>query len=180
MNHIGGTRDGFESLTFLVSLCTNKDIMVEVGVYTGESLFFYGENFKRCIGVDPWKNGYPPGDAGATSAERAYPMFLDNLKEWEATGKNNIEYMKLRGDEACLQFEDNSLDFVYIDAEHTEKGVADDIKCWYSKVKIGGVIAGHDYDKPGIKPGVDGVLKDVLVKGMDWYIIKTGRDNNEL
>jgi hypothetical protein len=42
-------------------------------------------------------------------------------------------------------FEDNSLDFVYIDANHTYEGVKEDIKYWYPKVKPGGLLLGHDY-----------------------------------
>ena len=41
--------------------------------------------------------------------------------------------------------QDESLDFVYIDAAHDEESVTDDINTWYPKVKKGGIISGHDY-----------------------------------
>jgi hypothetical protein len=42
-------------------------------------------------------------------------------------------------------FPDESLDFVYIDANHEYSYVVEDIKLWYPKVKKGGIVAGHDY-----------------------------------
>jgi hypothetical protein len=43
------------------------------------------------------------------------------------------------------QFQDNSLDFVYIDANHELQAVLDDLEAWYPKVKPGGLFSGHDY-----------------------------------
>ncbi len=47
--------------------------------------------------------------------------------------------------EAAEDFEDNSIDFVYIDANHGFKYVAEDLWEWSKKVRSGGVISGHDY-----------------------------------
>ena len=46
---------------------------------------------------------------------------------------------------AC-RFEDKSLDFVYIDANHSYSYVKEDILAWLPKVKKGGIIGGHDLD----------------------------------
>ncbi len=53
--------------------------------------------------------------------------------------------------------EDNSLDFVYIDADHSYEGVRGDINIAFSKVKSGGYILGHDY----VSPRFDGVVRAV-------------------
>lgn len=47
--------------------------------------------------------------------------------------------------EAVKDFDDESVDFVYIDGNHEFKYVAEDICEWSKKVKKGGVISGHDY-----------------------------------
>ncbi len=47
--------------------------------------------------------------------------------------------------EAAKQFEDESLDFVYIDADHKFEAVVADIAAWLPKIRKGGIIAGHDY-----------------------------------
>lgn len=47
--------------------------------------------------------------------------------------------------EASKDFEDNSLDFVYIDANHDLMHAVEDIVTWTHKVKPGGIVSGHDY-----------------------------------
>jgi predicted O-methyltransferase YrrM len=42
-------------------------------------------------------------------------------------------------------YEDESLDFVFIDAGHLTHEVLADMNAWYPKVKSGGIFAGHDY-----------------------------------
>jgi hypothetical protein len=46
---------------------------------------------------------------------------------------------------AADKFADKSLDFVYIDADHSYAGCRGDIIAWAQKVKAGGILAGHDY-----------------------------------
>jgi hypothetical protein len=46
---------------------------------------------------------------------------------------------------ASNMFQDESLDFVYIDANHAYDFVKQDIELWYPKVKKGGYLWGHDY-----------------------------------
>jgi hypothetical protein len=94
--------------------------------------------------------------------------------------------------DAAKLFTDGSLDFVYIDASHDYKNVTADLKAWYPKVKIGGVVSGHDYadgmwEYPGgfvrleVKRAVDEFFseKDIQVTKenisetfISWYIIK--------
>jgi predicted O-methyltransferase YrrM len=40
---------------------------------------------------------------------------------------------------------DESLDWIYIDADHTFNGIYNDLHAWYSKVRKGGIVSGHDY-----------------------------------
>ena len=48
-----------------------------------------------------------------------------------------------------------SLDFVYIDADHTFKHVMQDIIAWSDRVRPGGIVSGDDYQMPDIKTAVD-------------------------
>ena len=50
-----------------------------------------------------------------------------------------------RGPAAPAQFEDASIDFVYIDARHTYDAVMEDLEAWWPKVRPGGIVAGEDY-----------------------------------
>jgi hypothetical protein len=50
------------------------------------------------------------------------------------------------------------IDFAYLDGDHSHDGVRQDLALWYPKVRVGGVIGGHDYgnkDFPGVRQAVD-------------------------
>jgi hypothetical protein len=57
----------------------------------------------------------------------------------------NVEIMREWSQEAASGFKDESLDCVYLDANHTLMGVLNDLVTWTPKVKKGGIISGHDY-----------------------------------
>ena len=80
--------------------------------------------------------------------------------------KDNVFLHKGSSTEMAEKFEDGSLDYVYIDADHRYQGVLADITAWYPKVKSGGFICGHDtYPSPGHEKAHDaeewGVAKAV-------------------
>lgn len=52
---------------------------------------------------------------------------------------------------AANSFADNSLDWVYIDANHDYKPVLEDLDAWYPKVKPGGLFGGHDFYNSDVK-----------------------------
>ena len=49
--------------------------------------------------------------------------------------------------DAVQDFADNSLDFVYLDANHTFQYLTNDLAEWSKKVRPGGIISGHDYSR---------------------------------
>lgn len=59
----------------------------------------------------------------------------------------NTQLIKAFSVDASRQFEDGSLDFVYIDAAHDFLNVTQDIYHWSRKVRIGGIVAGHDFKR---------------------------------
>jgi predicted O-methyltransferase YrrM len=63
----------------------------------------------------------------------------------------------MRTSEAAQLVDDASLDFVFIDADHSYESVKEDIAHWAPKVRKGGWIGGHDYNKnwPGVIRAVD-------------------------
>lgn len=65
--------------------------------------------------------------------------------------------------EAARSFADNSLDFVFIDADHSYDAVMADIAAWQPKVKPGGWLGGHDYH-PKKFPGVVKAVRQVFVE----------------
>ena len=53
---------------------------------------------------------------------------------------------------ACRDFQNQSLDFVYVDGDHTYASVVEDLNCWFPKIRDGGILAGHDIVMPGEFP----------------------------
>lgn len=85
--------------------------------------------------------------------------FYDECRE-RLSGKNYVFHRKYSQD-AVRDFGDGSLDFVYIDANHEFTHVTNDIAAWEKKVRVGGVIAGHDFNRNKKKDYVCHV-KDVV------------------
>jgi predicted O-methyltransferase YrrM len=75
-----------------------------------------------------------------------------------------VEFLEMMSEDAVKHIPDNSLDFVYIDANHKYDFVMLDILLWSRKVRKGGVVSGHDYfNNPkynmGVKPAVDDYVR---------------------
>jgi cephalosporin hydroxylase len=124
---------------------------VEVGVFLGKSLSFLaveiinsGKNI-RLDAVDTFE-GSPEKEV---REKTLYDNFLQNIEPI----KDYINVIKSDSVEAAKQYEDNSLDFVYIDASHHYEYVKADILAWLPKIKAGGYIGGHDYTPPGYPGG---------------------------
>jgi hypothetical protein len=67
----------------------------------------------------------------------------------------NYHFIKKLSLDAALDIPDESLDFVYIDANHSEPYVSQDINAWTPKVRKGGIVAGHDYARIKGRNGED-------------------------
>ena len=62
---------------------------------------------------------------------------------------------------AADRIADRSLDFVFIDGDHTCDAVRDDLRAWYPKLRVGGLLCGHDYGHPRDRRGLFGVKRAV-------------------
>ena len=65
-------------------------------------------------------------------------------------------FLEMTTHEAAKHFEDGHFDFVFIDADHGELAVSDDVTQWMPKVRKGGWLGGHDYNNnfPGVVQAV--------------------------
>lgn len=65
--------------------------------------------------------------------------------------------------QAASSFEDKSVDFIFIDADHSVEAVYKDISAWYPKIKNPKAgIFGHDYNWPSVRYVVDNMFADVF------------------
>jgi hypothetical protein len=70
---------------------------------------------------------------------------------------------------------DGHLDFVYVDGEHTEAAVIADLMAWMPKVRVGGVVSGHDWNLQGVRSAVQDVTRHVhltLDKSPSWWFTR--------
>jgi hypothetical protein len=130
---------------------------VEIGVYWGESFRWglvatlnEGKNVHHAaVDAFPWPhNGMEMVD-----------VFHAHMGP-ELAGK--YQTIKSGSAAAAANFADQSVDFVFIDADHVYDRVKEDILAWLPKVKPGGIIAGHDYNvgHPGVLQAVPEIFRD--------------------
>lgn len=97
---------------------------------------------------------------------KLYEHFVENMKPVEGY----YTAIRLPSVEAAALYDDNSLDFVLIDAAHDYDSVKADIAAWLPKVKIGGVLAGDDYAwGPSVAAAVNDSLTNIINKGYWFY-----------
>ena len=165
--------DGLNELVKDV-LNDKKDLIgIEIGSYRGESteIFLKSNAFKKLYCIDPWEPGYDPFDAAGSKeivlAEKEFDeKFRDN---------NIIVKLKFKSSDIPDLFLNESIDFIYIDANHQYKFVKEDIINYLPKIKIGGIISGHDYDWAGPRNAVNDYFKKPPVKiypDNSWLYIK--------
>lgn len=144
-----------------VEKAPNTAHFVEIGVWKGQSSAFLAVeilNSGKTIRLDCIDNftGSPiePGQMydADNRAGRLLEVFRRNMQPVEG------HYTAIQGDsaESASLYEDESLDFVFIDASHDYESFHKDLLAWFPKVKIGGMIAGHDFADayPGIQRAV--------------------------
>lgn len=101
----------------------------EIGVWRGRYSEILYQNIPglKLICVDIWEKDH---------------IYEDAKKRLTRYGAKLI---KKPSTEAAKDIPDESLDFVFIDADHSYKFVKEDISVWTKKVRRGGIVAGHDY-----------------------------------
>jgi hypothetical protein len=134
---------------------------VEVGTFKGSFSNQIVNNWSGTLYmVDVWRpleSGYDDSSNHGRYDGGVYTDAMENIKGFE----DRAIMVRATSEIASDMFNDNSLDFVYIDANHAYDYVVQDIELWYPKVKKGGFICGHDY------------------LGLDWYDDPSYSDNNK-
>lgn len=102
---------------------------VEVGSYRGVSTECLAMFCDQLYAVDPWAGEYD-----------VYDVFIRNIERYK-----NVIPIRETSQEASFRFDNESLDFVYLDGMHTYEHVVADIKAWLPLVRPGGFLCGHDY-----------------------------------
>jgi predicted O-methyltransferase YrrM len=150
---------------------------VEVGVWKGQSACFMAveiinsnKNIKFDC-VDTWEFVESSSEIKEGQFENLFQIFQNNIEPV----KDHINIVRSISWDGAKLYDDNSLDFVFIDAGHDYESVKKDLESWYPKVKEGGLIAGHDYHyNCGVYPAVNEFFGKDKIKQMNacWLFEK--------
>lgn len=127
--------------------------IVEVGSWQGKSIIYLANQFKafgkrahmHCVdtfdgGTDEVLKARIEQMGGSTEL---FKRFSDNIHN------AGVHYMITphveTSVEASKKFKDESVDVVFLDADHSYEAVKADLEAWYPKIKLGGLMAGHDF-----------------------------------
>ena len=101
--------------------------------------------------VDPWRWKL-----------RGESRYQSTVRRMAAFGER-VTIIRQDSFDAVREVPDESLDFVYIDGDHTFDYVMTDLIWWANKVRLGGVVSGHDYYRfraGGVVPAVDAYTRE--------------------
>jgi hypothetical protein len=159
-------------------------VIVELGAWRGRStgaIFTSMKSKMTAVTVDSWM-GQP--DLRLSShidvlQSDIFLEFMDNMNRlgikptWYRKEKPAGKYyLRAESSIAPFCFDNDVIDMLFIDCDHTKFG--EDIDAWYHKVKQGGIIAGHDYEWKGAKEAIDDRINVVGIVESIWYGYKNG------
>ena len=138
----------------MLSRLPKGGIAVEIGVWKGE----FSKDILKLLKpeklylVDPWRNF--EDQSGAFHAnrkdlefEKIYLSVVESFQDEIDSG--GVEILRETSLQALKRFEENSVDFVYLDADHSYSAVKADFEAILPILKSGGVVMLDDYHRRG-------------------------------
>ena len=106
------------------------------------------------VTVDLWAP--QPDNSGPETWEHwPHEIHERNARARLSAFSERVKIIKAYTVRAADDVEDGSLDFVFIDADHSEYGVRSDIMAWTKKLRPRGMLLGHDINWPSVRAAVD-------------------------
>lgn len=133
-------------------ISTNAQKVVEIGIFGGRSLVPQALALKSLgngliLGIDPWrKESSIEGGADPATEKWWKTLDLHSIHKefmehvWRLNLQDHCLIMR-SGSEVCVRlFQDQSIDILHIDGNHSELVSCRDVKLWCPKVRVGGHI----------------------------------------
>lgn len=131
-------------------------VAIEIGVWHGD----FSEQILRLIQpeklylIDPWatvtEDSHAEAFVGRTEdakMERIFAKVQARFASQIAAGQ--VEIIREWSQAALARFAPESIDFAYVDGDHSYEGVKADLAALYPKMRAGGVMAFDDYHRRG-------------------------------
>tara|TARA_B100001996_G_scaffold299294_1_gene239711 strand:+ start:617 stop:1204 length:588 start_codon:yes stop_codon:yes gene_type:complete len=152
----------------LIAIHGDNLVGAEIGVWKGDAfmtLLHNCPNIKTLHGVDlfqPYYDYLAPGVFNSNQPSITYDrkeiefIKLVCYHRLEYSGqKDKIRFHEMDSNEAAEYIDDDSLDFIFLDAYLTGEQAKNDLEVWYPKVKTGGIFSGHDWNCTDIEVAVN-------------------------
>jgi hypothetical protein len=127
----------------------------ELGVCRAHNLRYLldrADNVKMSYAIDPYIP-YIDEPWGLISQEEINVWKNTAIEVLQDCG-NRVTFLEMTSAKAVNHIPDNSLDYIFIDGDHNFQPVLDDCRAYWSKVKPGGIFAGHDWILDNVKRAV--------------------------
>jgi len=173
---------------FLRSTKKRNLVGIEIGVHDGWHALDLMENLPidKLYLIDPYKS-YEDYYESIGNPRKTQKALNERMKVAQKILKkygDRVKFIRKLSDDAVGDFEDESIDFIYIDGNHQYEFAKKDVENYYPKVKKGGVIGGDDYthspetesERFGVFKAVNEFFKklkkDIFFYQRDWWVVK--------
>lgn len=156
----------------------SNPIGIEIGCSEGDTTCFLLESNQtlKITSIDPYV-AYQDWNRSTLSDRPAmYDHTMRRMQSYITQGR--FEMIRDYSDNAIDRFEDESLDFIFIDGLHTYEQVKLDCNNYYRKLKSGGLFSGHDFTvidevNRAVKEFASSVNRMISTTDIDvWYWYK--------
>ena len=151
---------------------------VEVGVCLAHTTEAYAKgikNLKKLYAVDNYPT-FVDWDGSDWNEDRQ-DLMKKAAQDKMLAYKDKVEIQHISSEEFVKTIEDESLDFVFIDGDHSFEAALKDFQNYYPKVKTGGIFGGHDIQLDSVRNALSYFLKEkssevIGVSNSAWYLRK--------
>ena len=138
-----------DRFTFCIELINEFSLknIAELGVYRGDfakELLEKSTSIEEYTMIDPWRN-LSKWNKPANKDNNTFEEFYQETMRKTDFAKEKRKVLRGKTTEVINDIKDNSLDFIYIDGDHTLKGITIDLINLWPKVKDNGFIVGDDF-----------------------------------
>jgi hypothetical protein len=157
-------------LEILAKFAEQSKLIFEIGSYFGRSTRALADNTSGVVhAIDSWEatNYNGDGNPAYDSNIITYNVFRCNLWDHIQSCKVIVNPVNWEDYRSGLR-----PDLIFIDGDHRYEYVKHDIYKAFDYITSGGIVAGHDYNWPGVNRAVNEIFPKVNVKESIWWTLK--------
>lgn len=152
---------------------------IEIGTCRGESAYHILQNcpnVKKLYTIDPYLEFEDwVGTIPQATLDKNREIATENLKKFGS----RVEMIHKKSSDAMDKFLPHSVDFLFVDGDHSKDGTRDDLVNYFKFVKPGGIIMGHDHNLLTVREGISEFRTICkcrnplqMVSNQAWFILR--------